>query len=64
MQIPRIIGILVVMCSPAIMLGGLVMHVTHSWAAVWVFEVIYAIVAITVAFKAAGKPDPHAAEHH
>jgi hypothetical protein len=63
MQIPRMIGILVVMCSPAIMLGGLVMHLTHSWAAVWVFEAVWACVAFSVAFKAAGKPDPYA-EHH
>lgn len=63
MQIPRMIGILIVLCSPAIMLGGLVMHLTHSWAAVWVFEAIYAVVGFNIAFKAAGKPDPQAAHH-
>jgi len=57
------IGIIIDFGVPAIMLGGLVMHVTHSWAAVWVFEVVLTIVAVCTAFKVAGKPDPYA-EHH
>lgn len=63
MQIPRMIGILIDFGVPAIWFGGLVMHLTHSWEAVWVFEAIVICVAFYVAFKAAGKPDPHAAHH-
>ncbi len=58
MQVARMIGILVVFGAPAIIGGGLVMHLTHSWAAVAIFEVLLIIGAVTVAFKTAGKPAP------
>ena len=58
MQFARLIGILVVFGAPGIIGGGLVMHLSHSWVAVAIFEVLLIIGAVTVAFKAAGKPAP------
>jgi hypothetical protein len=63
MQIARMIGIIIDFGVPAIMLGGLVFHLSHSWAAVWVFEVVLVAVAVNTAIKVAGKPDPDAAHH-
>jgi len=58
MQIARMIGIMVVFGAPAIIGGGLVHHLLHSWLAVWLYEALLIFVAVTTAIKAAGKPAP------
>lgn len=58
MDLARFLGILVVFGVPAIIGGGLVYHLLHSWLAVWLYEALLILVAVTTAIKAAGKPAP------
>ena len=58
MQLARLIGILVVFGVPAIIGGGLMMHVFHSYVAVWIYEALLIAFAIRTACKACCKPAP------
>ena len=58
MDLARFLGILVVFGVPAIIGGGLVYHLLHSWLAVLLYEALLILVAVTTAIKAAGKPAP------
>jgi hypothetical protein len=58
MQLARMIGIFVVFGVPAIIGGGIVYGLFHSFVAVWIYEALLLVVAIKVATKAAGKPAP------
>jgi len=58
MQLARLIGILVVFGVPAIMGGGLMYHLFHSFVAVWVFEALLIAVAMKISCKACCKPAP------
>jgi hypothetical protein len=70
MDLARFLGILVVFGVPAIIGGGLVYHLFHSWIVVWIFEAILVFVAFKTAYAAAGKApagghghDDHGHEH-
>ncbi len=58
MDLARFLGILVVFGAPAIVGGGLVMHLLHSWVAVWLFEALLVFTAVKTALRAAGKSAP------
>lgn len=58
MDLARFLGILVVFGAPAIVGGGLVMHLLHSWVAVWLFEALLIFTAVKTALRAAGKSAP------
>jgi hypothetical protein len=55
MDLARFIGIIVVFGAPGIIGGGLVFHWFHSWVAVWIFEILLALLALRTACNAAGK---------
>lgn len=55
MQFARLFGILVVFGAPAIIGGGLVFHLLHSWLAVWAYEIALAVFAFKTAVNAASK---------
>lgn len=59
MDLARLIGIMIVFGVPAIIGGGLVYHLLHSWLAVWLYEALLILVAVTTAIKAAGKSAPN-----
>ena len=65
MDLARLLGILVVFGVPAIIGGGLVMHLFHSWVVVWIYEILLVGLAARTAYNAAGKsaPDDHGHEH-
>lgn len=56
MQLARFLGIMVVFGAPAIIGGGLFYDLFHSWVAVWLYEALLVCGALTVAYRAAGKP--------
>ena len=58
MNLARFIGILFVFGIPTIIIGGLTFHLFHSWFAVVVWEILLWTVAITTAYKVAGKSAP------
>ena len=58
MDLARLIGIIIVFGAPAIIGGGLVYHLLHSWLAVWLYEALLILVAATTAIKAVGKSAP------
>ncbi len=58
MQLARLIGICVVFGVPAIMGGGLMYHLFHSFVAVWVFEALLIAFAIRTSWKACSQPAP------
>jgi hypothetical protein len=47
MDLARLIGIIIVFGAPAIIGGGLVYHLLHSWLAVWLYEALLILVAVT-----------------
>ena len=55
MDLARFIGITIVFGVPAIIGGGLVFHLFHSWLAVWIYEILLALLALRTACNAAGK---------
>lgn len=57
MQLARFIGVIVVFGVPAIIIGGLTYHLTHSWPAVAIWEAVNYTLAFIVACKACCKPD-------
>ncbi len=63
MQIFRLFGILAVFGAPGIILGGLTYHLSRSWFAVVVFEIILIIVALKTAIGATCKCVPGGNEH-
>ena len=66
MQLARFIGILCVFGAPAIIGGGLVYHLFHSWLAVWFYEILLIFLGFRTAYNAAGKPavdHAHAHDH-
>jgi hypothetical protein len=60
MDLARFLGILVVFGAPAIIGGGLVYHLLHSWLAVWLYEALLIFTAVRTAYRAAGKSAPSA----
>ena len=58
MDLARFLGILVVFGVPAIIGGGLVYHLLHSWLAVWLYEALLIFIAVRTAYSAAGKSAP------
>jgi hypothetical protein len=58
MDLARLLGIIIVFGAPAIIGGGLVMHLLHSWLAVWLYEALLIFTAVRTAFRAAGKSTP------
>jgi hypothetical protein len=58
MDLARMLGIMIVFGAPAIIGGGLVYDLLDSWLAVWLYEALLILVAVTTAIKAAGKPAP------
>ena len=64
MQLARFIGILCVFGVPAIIGGGLVSDLFHSWLAVWFYEILIVCLAIRTAYNAAGKPAVEHAHDH
>jgi hypothetical protein len=58
MQFARFLGILVVFGVPAIMGGGLMYHLFHSFVAVWIYEALLLALAFKVASKACSNPAP------
>ena len=62
MDFARLCAIIIVFGAPAIIGGGLVMHLFHSWVAVWIFEILLVGLAVRTACNAACKsaPDEHA----
>jgi hypothetical protein len=58
MDLARMLGIMIVFGAPAIIGGGLVYDLLDSWLAVWLYEALLILVAVTTATKAAGKPAP------
>ncbi|MDY6990122.1 MAG: hypothetical protein SWQ30_18935 [Thermodesulfobacteriota bacterium] len=58
MQFARFLGILVVFGVLAIMGGGLVYHLFHTFVAVWIYEALLLALAIKVACKACCHPAP------
>jgi len=58
MQFARFLGILVVFGVPAIMGGGLMYHLFHTFVAVWIYEALLLALAIKVSCKACCKPAP------
>lgn len=65
MDLARMIGIMIVFGAPAIIGGGLVFDLFHSWVVVWIYEILLVGLAIRTAYNAAGKSstDDHAHEH-
>ncbi|MBW1860153.1 MAG: hypothetical protein JRI70_08795 [Deltaproteobacteria bacterium] len=65
MDLARLLGILVVFGVPAIIGGGLVSHLFHSWVVVWIYEILLVGLAVRTAYNAAGKsaPGDHGDEH-
>jgi hypothetical protein len=59
MQFARMLGIFVVFGVPAIIGGGLVYDLFHSFVAVWIYEALLAVVAIITARKTCLKPAPN-----
>jgi hypothetical protein len=55
MNLARLLGILVVFGVPAIIGGGLFYHIFHSWVAVWLYEALLILTAVTTAWNVAGK---------
>jgi hypothetical protein len=64
MQLARLLGILFVFGAPAIIGGGLVYDLFHSWLAVWFYVILLACLAFRTAFNAAGKPAAEDAHGH
>ena len=64
MQLARFIGILCVFGAPAIIGGGLVYHLFHSWLAVWFYVILLACLGVRTAVNAAGKPAVEDAHGH
>ena len=58
MQLARLIGILVVFGVPAIIGGGLMMHLFNSYVPVWIYVALLVAFAIRTACKACSKPAP------
>ncbi len=58
MDLARMLGIMIVFGVPAIIGGGLVCDLLDSWLAVWLYEALLILVAVTTAIKAAGNPGP------
>ena len=58
MDLARLIGIIIVFGAPAIIGGGLVFHWFHSWPVVWIYEILLVLLALRLAFNAAGKSKP------
>ena len=56
MQLARLIGILVVFGVPAIIGGGLVYALFHSFVVVWIYEALLIALAIRTGCKACCKP--------
>lgn len=58
MQLARLIGILVVFGVPAIIGGGLVYALFHSFVVVWIYVALLIAFAIRTSCKACCKPAP------
>ena len=58
MDLARLLGIMVVFGVTAIIGGGLVMHLLHSWLAVWLYEALIIFTAARTAVRVAGKSAP------
>ncbi len=43
MDLPRKLGILIVMIVPGFVIGGALWSLMHSWIAVWIWEILVAI---------------------
>ncbi len=52
MQIPRMIGIIIIFGAPAIVFGGLAYDLFESWLAVIGMEVLVVLGAFTTAYNA------------
>ena len=65
MDLARMIGIMIVFGAPAIIGGGLVFDLFHSWVVVWIYEILLVGLAVRTAYNAAGKPssDDHGHAH-
>jgi hypothetical protein len=65
MDLARMIAIMVVFGAPAIIGGGLVFDLFHSWVVVWIYEIVLVGFAFRTAYNAATKssPDDHGHEH-
>jgi hypothetical protein len=58
MDLARLLGIMIVFGVPAIIGGGLVMHLLHSWLAVWLYEALLIFTAVRTAVRATSKSAP------